>query len=245
TACRSFSTTSSRAARRPTSPSRASSSGGMRERSQEGRPRAGSRSPDPGEGKSGRRPDVADRSAAAEPLSTARSLRRGGALRAGRVDPLSGRDPAARRRARRRRKLHHRRRRAPLAGGPPGGPRRGAGGPARGRRRPRALGARPGREPAAQRPQPDRRGGGLFLPPKRLRPDPGRAPPARREKPAAIGNSLRLLKLPDDIRELMRRGELTAGQARPLLGLETEEAQIALATRAVAERLSARELERL
>jgi len=61
----------------------------------------------------------------------------------------------------------------------------------------------------------------------------------------AIGNSLRLLKLPEDVRELMRRGELTAGQARPLLGLETEEAQIALATRAVAERLSARELERL
>ncbi|HXU32029.1 MAG TPA: ParB/RepB/Spo0J family partition protein [Thermoanaerobaculia bacterium] len=62
---------------------------------------------------------------------------------------------------------------------------------------------------------------------------------------SAVSNSLRLLRLPDDVRELMRSGALTAGQARPLLGLASEEAQIALAERAVSENLSARDLERI
>ena len=62
---------------------------------------------------------------------------------------------------------------------------------------------------------------------------------------SSVSNSLRLLRLPDDIRDLMRSGALTAGQARPLLALASEEAQIALAERAVSENLSARELERL
>ncbi len=62
---------------------------------------------------------------------------------------------------------------------------------------------------------------------------------------SAVSNSLRLLRLPDDVKDLMRSGALTAGQARPLLALASEEAQIALAERAVAEHLSARDLERL
>jgi ParB family chromosome partitioning protein len=62
---------------------------------------------------------------------------------------------------------------------------------------------------------------------------------------SSVSNSLRLLRLPDDVRELMRSGALTAGQARPLLGLASEEAQIALAERAVSENLSARDLERI
>lgn len=62
---------------------------------------------------------------------------------------------------------------------------------------------------------------------------------------STVSNSLRLLKLPEDVRELMRRGALTAGQARPLLGLASEEAQVALAERAVSENLSARDLERI
>ncbi len=61
----------------------------------------------------------------------------------------------------------------------------------------------------------------------------------------SVSNSLRLLRLPEDVRDLMRTGALTAGQARPLLGLASEEAQIALAERAVAENLSAREIERI
>ncbi len=62
---------------------------------------------------------------------------------------------------------------------------------------------------------------------------------------SAVSNSLRLLRLPEDVRDLMRSGALTAGQARPLLGLASEEAQIALAERAVSENLSARDLERI
>jgi ParB family transcriptional regulator, chromosome partitioning protein len=60
-----------------------------------------------------------------------------------------------------------------------------------------------------------------------------------------VANSLRLLKLPAEVRELLRAGRLTAGQARPLLALGSREEQIALAERAVREELSARQLERL
>lgn len=60
-----------------------------------------------------------------------------------------------------------------------------------------------------------------------------------------VTNSLRLLRLPDEVQELLRDGRLTAGQARPLLGLPSREAQLALAERAVREGLTARDLERL
>ncbi len=61
----------------------------------------------------------------------------------------------------------------------------------------------------------------------------------------AVTNALRLLRLPSAVLDLLREGRLTAGQARPLLTLESEERQLALAERAVAESLSARELEEL
>ncbi|MEA2691843.1 MAG: ParB family transcriptional regulator, chromosome partitioning protein [Acidobacteriota bacterium] len=60
-----------------------------------------------------------------------------------------------------------------------------------------------------------------------------------------VANALRLLKLPEEIRELLREGRLTAGQARPLLGLASAEEQVDLALRAVRQGLSAREIERL
>ncbi|HEX5715265.1 MAG TPA: ParB/RepB/Spo0J family partition protein [Thermoanaerobaculia bacterium] len=60
-----------------------------------------------------------------------------------------------------------------------------------------------------------------------------------------VTNALRLLRLPDEVQELLREGRLTAGQARPLLGLPSREAQLSLADRAVREGLSARDLERL
>jgi ParB family chromosome partitioning protein len=44
-----------------------------------------------------------------------------------------------------------------------------------------------------------------------------------------VTNSLRLLRLPDDVLDLLREGRLTAGQARPLLGLQDQEEQIRLA----------------
>ena len=61
----------------------------------------------------------------------------------------------------------------------------------------------------------------------------------------AIANALRLLKLPAAVQEMLRAGELAPGQARPLLAVESSERQIELARRAVAEGLSARDLERL
>jgi ParB family chromosome partitioning protein len=60
-----------------------------------------------------------------------------------------------------------------------------------------------------------------------------------------VANALRLLKLPEEVRDLLREGRLTAGQARPLLALPSAEEQIALALRAVHQGLSAREIERL
>ncbi len=60
-----------------------------------------------------------------------------------------------------------------------------------------------------------------------------------------ITNALRLLKLPDEIRELLRRGELNAGQVRPLLALENPEEQRRLAGAALREGLSARDMEAL
>lgn len=60
-----------------------------------------------------------------------------------------------------------------------------------------------------------------------------------------VTNALRLLRLPEEVRDLLRAGHLSAGQARPLLGLATSEDQITLAERAVREGLSARDMERL
>jgi ParB family transcriptional regulator, chromosome partitioning protein len=60
-----------------------------------------------------------------------------------------------------------------------------------------------------------------------------------------VTNSLRLLRLPDEVLDLLREGRLTAGQARPLLGIEDPEEQIRLADRTVRDGLSARDLERL
>ena len=60
-----------------------------------------------------------------------------------------------------------------------------------------------------------------------------------------VTNALRLLRLPDEVLDLLREGRLTAGQARPLLGLQEVDDQIRLADRAVRDGLSARDLERL
>jgi ParB family chromosome partitioning protein len=60
-----------------------------------------------------------------------------------------------------------------------------------------------------------------------------------------VTNALRLLRLPDEVLDLLREGRLTAGQARPLLGLQEIDEQIHLADRAVRDGLSAREIERL
>ncbi|MCY4486076.1 MAG: ParB/RepB/Spo0J family partition protein [Deltaproteobacteria bacterium] len=62
---------------------------------------------------------------------------------------------------------------------------------------------------------------------------------------SAVANSLRLLSLPDDIKQHVARGELPAGQARALLALENR-AMLAAAVREVmAKDLSTRETEAL
>ena len=55
-----------------------------------------------------------------------------------------------------------------------------------------------------------------------------------------IANTLRLLNLPETIRKMIKEGRLTAGQARPLIGLENAET---LAEEIVKKGLSARQIE--
>jgi ParB family chromosome partitioning protein len=61
---------------------------------------------------------------------------------------------------------------------------------------------------------------------------------------STIANVLRILQLPAPVRKLLQNGELTAGQARPLLGLNDEARITALAREIVSNGLSAREVER-
>ncbi|MBQ9080991.1 MAG: ParB/RepB/Spo0J family partition protein [Clostridia bacterium] len=62
---------------------------------------------------------------------------------------------------------------------------------------------------------------------------------------SAITNTLRLLDLPDDVLELLKTGELSAGHARALLGLNDTDNMILLAQKIVAKQLSVREVEAL
>jgi ParB family chromosome partitioning protein len=57
-----------------------------------------------------------------------------------------------------------------------------------------------------------------------------------------VANTVRLLELPGAVQEMIRRGELSAGQARALVGVPDP---LAVAQRAVDEKLTARDLERL
>jgi ParB family chromosome partitioning protein len=61
---------------------------------------------------------------------------------------------------------------------------------------------------------------------------------------STVANVLRILQLPVAVRQLLTEGQLTAGQARPLLGLEDVSRITALAREIVAKGLSAREVER-
>lgn len=62
---------------------------------------------------------------------------------------------------------------------------------------------------------------------------------------SAVTNSLRLLKLADDVRQMVIAGDISEGHARTLLGLPNEEMQRLLAERIVKEKLSVRETEKL
>lgn len=60
-----------------------------------------------------------------------------------------------------------------------------------------------------------------------------------------IANYLRLLGLPDQIKQLVDNGDLSMGQARTLLGLKDKRQLLSLAKRAVEEGLTVRQLEEI
>jgi len=60
-----------------------------------------------------------------------------------------------------------------------------------------------------------------------------------------VSNAMRLLDLPPVVLEMIERGELRAGQARPLLAIASAQAQMAAARRIVEGRISARGAEEL
>ena len=62
---------------------------------------------------------------------------------------------------------------------------------------------------------------------------------------SSITNTLRLLRLPDEVRNLVSAGSLSMGHARALLGLDSSAAQRQLAREIVAKGLSVRETEAL
>ena len=65
------------------------------------------------------------------------------------------------------------------------------------------------------------------------------------EDRSVIANYLRLLDLPTEIKQMLTDGQLTMGHARAILALPTDELRRKLANRAMAGRLSVREVERL
>lgn len=61
----------------------------------------------------------------------------------------------------------------------------------------------------------------------------------------AIANSLRLLKLPPEVREMTKSGTISAGHARALLGLPNEALIYAAAEQIVSHKLTVRDVEKL
>ncbi|MBR5615988.1 MAG: ParB/RepB/Spo0J family partition protein [Clostridia bacterium] len=62
---------------------------------------------------------------------------------------------------------------------------------------------------------------------------------------STIANMMRLLDLPDNVRDMLREGSISTGHARALLGLEREEDVTVLAERILQTELSVREVEKL
>jgi ParB family chromosome partitioning protein len=61
----------------------------------------------------------------------------------------------------------------------------------------------------------------------------------------AVANALRLLRLPEQIKQEIARGRLTAGHARVLVSLESADAQLRAARQILARQLSVRDTEKL
>ncbi|MFA5238710.1 MAG: ParB/RepB/Spo0J family partition protein [Phycisphaerae bacterium] len=65
------------------------------------------------------------------------------------------------------------------------------------------------------------------------------------ENRSVVANYIRLLDLPEEVKQMVADGQLTMGHARAMLSLPTDELRRKLANRAMAGRLSVREVERL
>ncbi|RKY16818.1 MAG: hypothetical protein DRP90_07455 [Planctomycetota bacterium] len=65
------------------------------------------------------------------------------------------------------------------------------------------------------------------------------------QKRATVANFLRLLNLPDPVKEALREGRISMGHARAILACEEPERQVELCNRTIAAGLSVREVERL
>ena len=65
------------------------------------------------------------------------------------------------------------------------------------------------------------------------------------EDRSVVANYLRLLDLPQEIKQMLTEGQLSMGHARAILALPTDEIRRKLANRALVGRLSVREVERL
>ena len=61
---------------------------------------------------------------------------------------------------------------------------------------------------------------------------------------AAVANTLRLLSLPDPVKQMIREGKLSEGHARAILAAGSEEQMLTLAQRALRDALSVRDVER-
>ena len=62
---------------------------------------------------------------------------------------------------------------------------------------------------------------------------------------STITNMLRLLDLPDEVLEMLRTGDITAGHARAILALDEDEVMLEVAEKVIARTLSVRETEAL
>lgn len=61
----------------------------------------------------------------------------------------------------------------------------------------------------------------------------------------AIANALRLLKLPEEVRQMTKEGEISAGHARALLAFDNQAIMYEVAKQIVSDRLTVRDVERL
>lgn len=60
---------------------------------------------------------------------------------------------------------------------------------------------------------------------------------------AYVANTLRILNLPEEVLQMLEKGELNAGHVRPLLSLSTAEEQLAAAKEIVANKMTVRQVE--